>query len=381
MRKPTPPESKSRIEQIDRSGPRRIWKKLLKWVLLPASALFAVVIVGLLVHRTWAQHRVAEATKITSPNGISSLEKITLGGVEQWILIRGQDRTRPVLLFLHGGPGAPEMPFSHLNADLEKSFVVVQWDQRGSGKSWSSSIPKESMTIKQFVADTHDLVELLRERFKVPKIYLAGFSWGSIVGVQTAARWPELFHAYIGIGQVTNTVEIEKLLYEWTVKEARQAGNRKALKQLAEVQQTPWPRGKDCIRVCRWLYRFRPAEPPSQSRTLQLAWSSPYYSLGDLYGMARGMWFSFDNLWSDITRVDLFTQVPQLDVPVYFLQSRDDYVVTAEMPERYYRALIAPRGKELIWFENSGHMLHLGKPEKYREVLVKRVLKETSSRP
>lgn len=360
---------------------RSFFRKLLKWVVLPLIGLLTLLVIGLLAFRAWAQHRVAEETKIASPNGISSLETITLGGVEQWILIRGHDRSKPVLLFLHGGPGVPEMPFSHVNADLEKSFVVVQWDQRGAGKSWSSSIPKESMTIEQFVSDTHELVEHLRARFKAEKIYLVGFSWGSIVGVQAAARWPELFHAYVGVGQVTNTVEIEKLLYAWTVQEARQAGNQRALKQLAKVQQIPWPRGKDCIDVCRWHYRFRPPEPPSSSRTLELAFTSPYYSLADLYRMGRGMWFSFDQLWSDITTVDLFTQVPRLDVPIYFLQSRDDYVVTAEMPERYFQALIAPRGKQMIWFENSGHMLQLGEPEKYRDVLVNKVLKETRSHP
>lgn len=273
---------------------------------MPLTGLLVLLVIGLLAFRAWAQHRVAETTKITSPNGISSLEKITLGGVEQWILIRGHDRSKPVLLFLHGGPGVPEMPFSHVNAELEKSFGVVQ---------------------------------------------------------------------------VTNTVEIEKLIYAWTVKEARQAGNQRALKQLVKVQQTPWPRGKDCIDVCRWLYRFRPPDPPSSSRILELAFSSPYYSLADLYRMGRGMWFFFDQLWGEITTIDLFTQAPRLDAPVYFLQSRDDYVVTAEMPERYFQALIAPRGKQMIWFENSGHMLQLGEPEKYRVVLVNKVLKETRSHP
>ena len=128
-----------------------------------------------------------------------------MGGVEQWILIRGNDTAKPILLFLHGGPGSPMMVMQrpHLGK-LEKSFVVVQWDQRGSGKSYSAIIPNADMNIQQFISDTHELTELLCRRFHQKKIYLIGHSWGTALGTMTAQKYPESYYAYIGIAQVVN---------------------------------------------------------------------------------------------------------------------------------------------------------------------------------
>src|SRR6267154_827683 len=130
----------------------------------------AACVIGVVVWRFFLQHTTASRLKIASPPGIASLEKVRLGGIDQWIQIRGEDRAKPLLLFLHSGPGFPEMPFSHVNAALERNFVIVQWDQRGAGKSYSLSVPENSMTIEQFISDTHQLVELLLARFGRTKL-------------------------------------------------------------------------------------------------------------------------------------------------------------------------------------------------------------------
>ncbi|MEY2493127.1 MAG: hypothetical protein QOH24_2078 [Verrucomicrobiota bacterium] len=158
----------------------------MKALLICGGLIAAFLFGGLVLGRSTLQRRVAKRIAINSLNGIASLEKVRLGGIDQWIQIRGDDRAKPILLFLHSGPGFPEMPFSHVNAALEKDFVVVQWDQRGAGKSYSSSTPENSMTIEQFVADTHELVVLLLERFARSKLILVAHSWGSI-GAATAA--------------------------------------------------------------------------------------------------------------------------------------------------------------------------------------------------
>ena len=119
------------------------------------TAIITLLIAPAFAFRAYEQRQVAKRIEITSPNGIASLEKVRLGGVDQWILIRGRNRDNPVLLLMHGGPGFPCMPFAHVTSELEKRFVVVHWDQRGAGKSYSSSIPTSSMNMKQFVADTH----------------------------------------------------------------------------------------------------------------------------------------------------------------------------------------------------------------------------------
>lgn len=127
-------------------------------------------------------------------SSITSLEKIELGDINQWISIRGRNTSNPILLYLHGGPGTPVMPlFRHFQIPLEDHFIVVQWEQRGAGKSFSWKIPKETMIIEQFISDLHELIEILQKRFNKEKIYLMGHSWGSILGTFTVQKYPELF--------------------------------------------------------------------------------------------------------------------------------------------------------------------------------------------
>ena len=150
------------------------------------------------------------------PNSISLIEKIPVGGMDQYLVIRGEDADKPVLLMLHGGPGTPEFPLMRdPNLVLEKEFVVVHWEQRGAGKSFSPDIPVESMTTNQLIADAAEVSNYLRKRFKQEKIYLMGHSWGSFLGILTAQRYPKLFHAYVGIGQVASQYQAEKLSLAW----------------------------------------------------------------------------------------------------------------------------------------------------------------------
>jgi pimeloyl-ACP methyl ester carboxylesterase len=206
----------------------------MKSSLLRIGGGLAACVLGVVVWRFCLQRTTAGRIKISSA-GIASLEKIRLGGVEQWIQIRGNDRTKPILLFLHSGPGFPEMPFSHVNAPLEKDFVVVQWDQRGSGKSYSPLIPESSMTIEQFVADTHELAQLLLRRFGRPKLYLVAHSWGSIVGALTVLNYPELFYGYVGISQAVDPPESERMMYRFALETATAQGDEKAVKELHRI--------------------------------------------------------------------------------------------------------------------------------------------------
>ena len=214
---------------------RRMFRLLLRWLVLPLVAVVFLAVVALVVTRAWAQHRVAAATKITQPQGIDSLESVRLGGVDQWIQIRGHDRSKPILLFLHGGPGFPQMPFSHLNAELEKDFVVVQWDQRGAGKSYSWSIPDDSMRVAQFVSDTRELAQILLQRFNAPKCYLVAHSWGSLIGALTVAQSPELFHAYVSIGQLAGLPETQQVRYQFALESAQKENNQKAVTELNRI--------------------------------------------------------------------------------------------------------------------------------------------------
>ena len=313
-----------------------------------------------------------------APPGISLEQKVTLGGCEQTIFIRGRNRANPVLLFLHGGPGLAEMPFSHVNAELERDFVVVHWDQRGAGKSYRPDIPPETMNTEQFVLDTIELSRHLCRTFGPRKIYLAGFSWGSLVGALAVARAPELYHAYIGISQFVALPDSEVRLYEAGIATAGQRGFPRIAERLRSLGPATRRSRHDERLVNRLTKEIQPRLPVEmmQLRYLSLGLRSPYYSLLDDVRLVRGLQFSGRALEEDIWSADLRRLAPRLDLPVYFFLGRYDTVLSAPLAAEYLRTLHAPRGKHLVWFEHSDHILHLEEPARFREE-VRRVLAET----
>jgi pimeloyl-ACP methyl ester carboxylesterase len=339
----------------------------------------AACVIGVVAWRFFLQRTTASRLQIASPPGIASVEKVRLGGIDQWIQIRGEDRGKPLLLFLHSGPGFPEMPFSHVNAELEKEFMVVHWDQRGAGKSYSPSIPESSMTIEQFVSDAHELVALLLERFGRSKLILIAHSWGSIVGALTVAKYPEQFEAYVGVSQAANPPESERMMYRFALETAAKRGKEMAVIELKQSGMPPYKKFADYRAMKGWVHRFRDPgyDEISPWKFGRLALASPAYSWSDLFRLLLGMRYSFSHLWQEaFYRTDLFKQVPKLDVPVYFFLGRHDRTVTASAPlaERYYETLEAPRGKQLIWFERSGHWPQLEEPERFCAVLTEKLL-------
>ncbi|KYC45470.1 MAG: short chain dehydrogenase [Candidatus Methanofastidiosum methylothiophilum] len=175
-------------------------------------------------------------------NSVTMLEKIEIGGMEQWILIRGNDISNPVLLWLHGGPGASQMSVSqYFNGDLEKDFIVVHWDQRGAGKSNPSNFNEKTMTIEQYVSDTHELTIYLKNKFGKEKIYLLGHSWGALLGIETVKNYPEDYYAYIGVSQpVSNDIISQSISYEWLSQQMLAKGNQKELKKLKDLGEIPY---------------------------------------------------------------------------------------------------------------------------------------------
>ena len=336
-------------------------------------AIVVLLALALAVFRVFEQHQVAKRMAITSANGIAALERVQLGGTDQWIQIRGWDQHKPVLLFLHSGPGFPEMPFSYVNAELEKEFVVVQWDQRGAGKSYSTALDQRSMNVEQFVSDTRELCELLGHRFG-GKIFLVAHSWGTLIGTLTASRYPELFRAYVAIGQVVDPPESERLAYQFAVEKAGEVQNDKAVIDLKKLGEPPYKRVADYEKMKTWVARFsdQPRYQPSPARFAWLAFCSPAYSWHDLVNIPLGMRFSFSELWREaFYQTNLAKQAPRIEVPFYLLEGRHDYTVTvtAAMAERYFDRIDAPQGKQVVWFENSAHWPQLTEPDKFNAAL------------
>ena len=292
------------------------------------------------------------------PDSIASLEKRQIGGIDQWLLIRGKQKKLPILLFLHGGPGTAQIGIApSIQKELEQHFLVVNWDQLGAGLSYSKDPSLAStMTIDQYIADLLEVTQQLLAQFGQEKLYLVGHSWGTILGTLFAARYPELLHAYIGTGQIGCMIEGEQASYAYTVQKATETNNHKALQQLHKVADLPIGSMKRLGVQRKWLARFGGVTHsinlyPWMLKRFVL---SRTYTLTDWSKFAGGAALSLRTVWSEVMTVNLFQSVPELKVPVWFLTGRYDYNTPFEVAERYFQALRAPM-KNWVWFENSAH--------------------------
>jgi pimeloyl-ACP methyl ester carboxylesterase len=316
-------------------------------------------------------------TQLESSQSIESLEPVTLGGVQQWVLIRGEDTTKPVLLWLHGGPGSPTLPLAHqYDSELLKHFIVVHWDQRGAGKSFDASLSPDLMKIENFVTDALELTNLLRDRFQQEKIYLVGHSWGSVLGVSVVSSKPELFHAFIGVGQAVNIPEAQVVAYEQLLEMAQTSNNQQAVDELTAIGTPPWSDQQADIIYATWVNHFGGVMQGVTGEELdKIVASSPYYTAEDREKWQQGQGFSAQAMIAELMEVNLLDEVKTLDVPVYIFSGKHDLNSPSFLAQRWLDGLEAPE-KELVVFENSAHFLMWEENEKFNQEIL-RVLEET----
>lgn len=307
------------------------------------------------------------------PGSIAETGYLRLGGLDQWVMIRGENIANPLLVFVHGGPGFPEMRlFRTFNAPLEREFTVVYWEQRGTDKSFDSKIPKSSMTVEQFVADLDELVDAMRARFQKNKVTIYGHSWGSALGVLYASRFPEKVSVYAGAGQIGDWPASERICYEFTLAEAERRGNGKALRELRAIG--PPPHTVERVMVQRkWLTRFVGfVRGMSMWKFSRIVVSGPESSLLDLPNILRGTEFSTYAMWDEISALNLVKAAPALAMPVFFFLGRNDHVIAPETSVAYFHALTAP-SKRLVWFEEAAHEPSFEEPAKFNAAMVELV--------
>jgi pimeloyl-ACP methyl ester carboxylesterase len=308
-----------------------------------------------------------------TPNGIAELQPVELNGYPQWLLIRGQDVSKPLLLFLHGGPGESNIWLAHYTMkELEQHFVCVNWDQRGAGRSFQPGPPAESMTIDQFVQDTIALIEMLRSRFSQKKVLLLGHSWGSVLAMKVAATRPDLLYAVIGMGQVVDMKRGEDLSYRYVLERAHDEHNRKAIRILEQLggADTYGKDGKFIQR--RWLVHFRGMMHGTDTgAVVSILLNAPECSIADcIRGLTmRDMKFSCRLMGDEIMGVNLLQEIPKLSIPVFFFTGRYDHTTPYDLVEQFCASLHAP-SKKLIWFEHSAHMPHMEEPDKFQRELI-----------
>lgn len=313
------------------------------------------------------------------PESIATLETVELNGSRQWVTIRGRDRSNPVLLFLAGGPGGSELPSTRIHLGrMEDHFVVVNWDQPGAGKSFGA-VPAASLTPERYVADALSLVDHLRTRFGVEKVYLLGESWGTILGVWLVRDHPERFHAYVGSGQMVSTVENDRLGYELALRVLSEKGQIERRAALVAAGPPPYTAGNLSLRYAAYLgvlnefMAERMSEEARRPDILLDALRAPEYGLWDKVNWIRGLMAVFNAVYPQLSDVDLAYQAPELRVPVVFLVGRHDRNAMADLAREYFEALEAPY-KELVWFEDSGHPPLYSEADKVIDILVGRVL-------
>ncbi|WP_078543467.1 alpha/beta fold hydrolase [Litchfieldia alkalitelluris] len=326
---------------------------------------------------------------IPADTGINKIEKLLIGGVEQSILIQGENKNHPVLLFLHGGPSMPLPGLSCRGRDyvlatntkeLVKHFVVVFWDQRGTGKSYHSSIPRETMRLTQFISDAVELVDYLRAGFNTEKLFLAGHSWGSVLGLHLVKDYPEKFFSYVGLSQIVSWVENDRLSLQWVKEEAKRRGNKKAMQELDAVGQPPFLESFEQWGVLRrWQARFNSmffsdeqTKSPGMGRLAKIMLQSPDYSLKDIYhSLYKGFKLVYHMPFiDDLSNFNFRESGLKLTVPITFIHGRHDVHVVGSQVEDYYNRLEAPYGKQLIWVENSSHAFHPDDASVIEKVLI-----------
>lgn len=310
---------------------------------------------------------VADIGRIVTPNGVQESFVTTLGGARQWVSVRGADRANPILIFVHGGPGSTE---SHIAWSFQRAwedyFTVVQWDQRGAGKSYPLNDPAAiapTMTVDRYRDDAIELIEQLRQRYGKRKVFLLGHSWGSVVGLSVAAKRPDLLHAYIGMGQLIDGQANERDGYAWTLARAKADGNAVAVRELEAL--APYPGKTEIAKLNverKWSVHYGALAWGRSDADFYLHAGriSPEHSTADRQAIDAGSDFSVPILWPQIERVD-FTPVRRLDVPVILFLGRHDYTTPSPIAAAWLGRLRAP-SKRVVWFENSAHLPMIEEP-------------------
>ena len=325
------------------------------------------VIVLLLVAGIAARWFVAFTPPISGADPIAELTAVDINGDRQYLLIRGKDRSKPVLLFLHGGPGMPAMYLGHsFQRPLEKDFVVVHWDQRAAGKSYRPPIDPASISTSQLIADAEAVIAHLKTRLGAEKVYLAGHSHGSYLGAILAAHRPDLIEAFVGIGQVADGTR------EIAIQDAYLKTQLERLGLPADTPITGANREDLLFKTGSEIYSATSFMP-----LIVAGLKAPEYSLSDVMRVQKGSSFSSTHMTRDMVDGPLMDSVTTFEMPVYFIMGAHDMVTPVSLAREYFDLVESP-SKHWIDFDSSAHFPFFEEPERFAETMT-RIVEETSA--
>ncbi len=320
------------------------------------------------------------------PGSIAELTTVRLGGQEQAIMLHGRSADLPVLLYLSGGPGQSDLAYSRvLLADLAQDFIVVGWDQRGTGKSYAALDPTHDLTLEQAIADTIELTNYLRQRFDEEKIYLMGESWGTTLGVLAVQQQPDLYYAWIGSGQMVSQRETDRRLYRAVLALAERTGDTALRDQMLAFGEPPYADVPypNAVVMSHYGRLETPYTPPRAYIERGTAANlGPYGILGSEYNFVekvnvlRGLIDMFSILYPQIQHIDFRHDVPRLEVPVYILDGAAELPARRDLALEWFEMLDAP-SKQLYTFANGGHSVAFEQFEALHQILTETILPET----
>jgi proline iminopeptidase len=359
---------------------------------LPAllfSGMLRLVVVGLAVLVAWPATTppIVGADGQPVPGSIAELTRVELGGQDQGILVRAADPEAPVILYLSGGPGQSDLAFGRaLLEPLVSDFVVVVWDQRGSGTSYGAIDPATDVTLDQAVADTIALTEHLRQRFDEEKIYLLGESWGSTLGVLAVQQRPDLYHAYIGSGQMVSQRVTDQIIWRDLLAHAQAVGNWERYDQVLTLGEPPYrdtPWANSLVMGFYGLLETPYRPPAAYLERGETSGIGPFFGImGSEYGFVdkanaiRGLVDMFSIMYPQLQEIDLRTDVPELSVPVYLLDGEHELRGRRDLAHDWFAGLTAPR-KEMITYRDAGHSVVFEQADAFHRLMLEEVVPAT----
>jgi pimeloyl-ACP methyl ester carboxylesterase len=320
---------------------------------------------------------IADLHRITAPNGLQESYALRVGGVEQWIYVRGQDRANPMILFIHGGPASPLSPtLWQFQRPMEEYFTFINYDQRGAGKTYLTVNPdsiSDTIRIDQYVRDAIELADKLKQKYGAKKLILMAHSWGTVVGLRAARERPDLFYAYVGIGQVINTRENERLSFKYGLEQARKANNIEAIRELESIAPYPGDRPitRERIVIARKWPQYYGGLTAYRHESAYFFFApllSPEYEKEDIAAIDQGNVFTLGRILPEFVSVD-YSSIKDFPIPVVMFMGRHDYTTPSQPTSEWLERVRAPY-KRGVWFEHSAHMIPWEEPGKMLMTLI-----------
>ncbi len=303
---------------------------------------------------TWLIVFVFTCYAVEAQESVKTHEGVEIGGVKQWIGAKGADDTKPLLLFLHGGPGFSSRNYSKKFIKyLQKDFIVVQWDQRETGITSHWGPYDELLTLDLYFQDTEEVVNYLLNRFSKKKIYLVGFSWGGFLGLHYANEHPDLLHAYISVSSMIYQDKSEQLTLALLKEKALMSEDKMALAEISTIE-VPFTSWQQLYLQRKWTNQYLDAQKASNKYPKKLfeEWGAKWMPV-----------------FLEAAKVNYAKTVPSINCPIYFFISDKDYVANFKVAEQYFNRLEADK-KEIIWFDRSTHEIPSDEPKKFSEELI-----------